>query len=171
MFNKQHVLNICLTSDSGSDSESNSSDLCENTIHLKNSYENETQFKALLKKFKFIKDIKIEENDNCIEDNKWIFNWKSEVFEKSCIKWSYWSKRFDWIREKLWTKFEIFWCNSQSSKNNYYRLLNEEELIQLLQNSPNLRTIVMESNSLKAITKQYLAKLEEIIFYICSDDQ
>jgi hypothetical protein len=44
--------------------------IVENTIRLNYNNENETQFKALLKKFKFIKDIKIKENDNCIEDNK-----------------------------------------------------------------------------------------------------
>jgi hypothetical protein len=48
--------------------------------------------------------------------------------------------------------------------NNNYRLLNEEELIQVLQNSPNLRTIVMDFNRLEAIHKQYLPKLEEITF-------
>jgi hypothetical protein len=67
------VLRIFFISDSGSHSESNSSDLCEriaeNTIHLKNSNENETQFKALLKKFKFIQEIEIqEENYFCIKD-------------------------------------------------------------------------------------------------------
>jgi hypothetical protein len=47
---------------------------------------------------------------------------------------------------------------------NNYRLLNEEELIQVLQNSPNLRTIVMDFDHLEAFHKQYLPKLEEITF-------
>jgi hypothetical protein len=147
VFNKQHVLNIFLISDSGSDSDSNSSDLCErtaeNTIHLKNINENETQFKALLKKFKFIKEIEIkEENYSCIKD----FIIKSLIESQKYLEKVLFIGEIDRnvfieFAKNCGQKLKYFDLILSFWDNNNYRLFNEEELIQVLQNSPNLRTI------------------------------
>jgi hypothetical protein len=139
--------------------------IAENTIHLKNSNENETQFKALFKKFKFIKEIEIkEENYSCIKD----------FFIKSLVERQKYLEKVLFIGEIDRNVFIEFAKNcGQKLKyfdlilsfwDNNYRLFNEEELIQVLQNSPNLRTIVMDFDRLESLHKQYLPKLEEITF-------